>query len=78
VIRVIIGPQLYFAQAYEESLGDKQHGIALDLKEYIQVKDIIAGDVRTEQGPQLWFPGPNDEVVEQHTAISLKHNEYVK
>ena len=39
-------------------------GIVLDETKYVHVRNELNGDLFTKVGPQLYFPGPYDIVIE--------------
>lgn len=53
-------------------------GALLQQDEYAVVKNELTGKRRTEEGPQLFFLGPHDILVEQTKKIVVRKGEYIR
>jgi regulator of protease activity HflC (stomatin/prohibitin superfamily) len=74
--RTVNGPGFFFAKPFERVRRRK--GITLGPTSYLRVKHTLTGEVLNETGPKLYFPGANEEVVENLNAIPLKQNQYLR
>ncbi|MCU0491991.1 MAG: hypothetical protein MUD01_10405 [Chloroflexaceae bacterium] len=74
--RVVNGPTTYVAPPL--TLATRRSGMTLEPTDYLRVRNVLTGELRNEIGPQLFFPGPNDEVMDRLTAMPLKQNQYMR
>ncbi|MCD4686232.1 MAG: hypothetical protein K8S97_09885 [Anaerolineae bacterium] len=72
---VVNGPGQMIARPFWRV--QRRQGRTLGPLDYLHVRDTLTGETRVERGPQLFFPGANDAVVDELNAIPLKHNQYI-
>lgn len=73
---VVNGPGVVFTPALARVR--RRAGLALGPTEYARVRDTLSGELRNVVGPQLYFPGPGEEVEERLDAIPLARNQYIR
>jgi regulator of protease activity HflC (stomatin/prohibitin superfamily) len=76
-IRVVTGPNLVFLGANEQPLDKKKAAVEVDDEHAVLVRDVSNGQLRLITEKQLFFPGPNDNIVETRSLIRLADHEAV-
>lgn len=74
--RVVNGPGAVVTPAFAHVR--RRPGLALGPTEYVRVRDTLSGELRNVSGPQLFFPGPSEEVEQRLEAIPLARNQYLR
>jgi regulator of protease activity HflC (stomatin/prohibitin superfamily) len=74
--QVLNGPGRYVTPLWHKVR--RRQALTLGPTEYIQLRDQLTGELRTEVGPKLYFPGPYEVETGRHQVIPLKSNQYVR
>ena len=72
--KVINGPGRYVARPFEKVT--RRNGVRLNPTEYAHTANMLTGELRNIQGPQLYFPTASEHVEEVTEALALKENQY--
>eukprot|EP01061_Rhynchopus_euleeides_P009975 TRINITY_DN192_c0_g1_i2.p1 TRINITY_DN192_c0_g1~~TRINITY_DN192_c0_g1_i2.p1 ORF type:complete len:523 (+),score=270.99 TRINITY_DN192_c0_g1_i2:70-1638(+) len=75
--RPVYGPTVEFMSETETCEGVTRLP-ELTMKEYINVRDLTTGHMKTVVGPTLYQIGPYEEVSEKRPVFNLSQNEYLR
>jgi len=76
-VRVVKGPNLVFLGASEQIMDKKKPAVEVDDEHAVLVRDVSSGQQRLITEKQLFFPGPNDNIVEIRSLIRLADHEAI-
>src|SRR5688572_7805902 len=74
--KIVNGPGTYFARPLQKIT--RRRAVTLEPTDYIHIRNTVTGQLHSEVGPGLYFPGANEEITRTLKVITLKHNEYIK